>query len=139
MAHSLCPCTECIQALGSKRQNLDDPDVCSLLNSNFWVQLFALFAVLRILWIVLALRTSPLDDEEDDNEKDDNCKKDPDHDRHQKSIWILLSWVDFVWFFGRDPRAEDAVRVKDSRLETHGLVCSSREVLDHEGSVLGHL
>ena len=78
------------------RQNLDDPDVCSLLNSNFWVQLFALFAVLRVLWIVLALRTPPLDDEEDDNEKNDHCEKDPDHDRHQKSIWIPRRWVDFA-------------------------------------------
>ena len=78
------------------RQDLDDPDVCSLLNSNFWIQLFALFAVLRVLWIVLALRTSPLDDEEDDNEKNDHCEKDPDHDRHQKSIWIPRRWVDFA-------------------------------------------
>ena len=70
-----------------------------MLNLNFWIallQLFALFVVLRVLGIVLALRTSPLDNEEDDDEKDDNCEKDPDDDRHQKSIGILIGRVDCV-------------------------------------------
>ena len=70
-----------------------------MLNLNFWIallQLFALFVVLRVLGIVLALRTSPLDNEEDDDEKDDNCEKDPDDDRHQKSIGILIRRVDCV-------------------------------------------
>ena len=70
-----------------------------MLNLNFWIallQLFAFFVVLCVLWIILALRTSPLDNEEDDDEKDDNCEKDPDDDRYQKSIGILLGWVDCV-------------------------------------------
>ena len=70
-----------------------------MLQLNFWIallQLFALFVVLRVLGIVLALRTSPLDNEEDDDEKNDNCKEDPDDDRHQKSIGILLGRVDCV-------------------------------------------
>merc|ERR1719242_556047 len=73
-----------------------------VLNLNFWIallRLFALFVVLRVLGIVLALRTSPLDNEEDDDKKDDNCEKDPDHDRHQKSIGILIRRVDCVWLF----------------------------------------
>ena len=70
-----------------------------MLQLNFWIallQLFALFVVLRVLGIVLALRTSPLDNEEDDDEKDDDCEKDPDDDRHQESIGILLGRVNCV-------------------------------------------
>ena len=70
-----------------------------MLNLNFWIallQLFAFFIVLRVLGIVFALRTSPLDNEEDDDEKNDNCKEDPDDDRHQKSIGILVRGVDGV-------------------------------------------
>merc|ERR1719242_777809 len=111
-------------------------------NSNFGIallQLFALFVVLRVLGIILVLRTFPLDDEEDDDEKDDDCEQDPNHNRHQKSIWILLCRVDYVWLFGGDPRAGDSVRVADPRLQPHPHVGRAGEVLDHKGAVLGHL
>ena len=86
-------------SVGVRRDLYDQSQRLLMLNLNFWIallQLFAFFIVLRVLGIVFALRTSPLDNEEDDDEKNDNCKEDPDDDRHQKSIGILLGRVDCV-------------------------------------------
>ena len=85
--------------LGCHRQDPENPNDGDCSNSNFRIalfQLFALLVVLRVLRVVLARRTSPLDDEEDDDEEDHDGEENPDHDRHQKSIGILVRGVDGV-------------------------------------------
>ena len=95
---SICLCTECIR-LGAIVRIPKTPTIATALNSNFRIalfQLFALLVVLRVLRVVLARRTSPLDDEEDDDEEDDDGEENPDHNWHQKSIRILVRGVDGV-------------------------------------------
>ena len=85
--------------LGCHRQDPENPNDRDCSNSNFRIalfQLFALLVVLRVLRIVLARRTSPLDDEEDDDEEDDDGEENPDHNWHQKTIGILVRGVDGV-------------------------------------------
>ena len=85
--------------LGCHRQDPENPNDRDCSNSNFRIalfQLFALLVVLRVLRVVLARRTSPLDDEEDDDEEDDDGEENPDHNWHQKSIRILVRGVDGV-------------------------------------------
>ena len=85
--------------LGCHRQDPENPNDRDCSNSNFRIalfQLFALLVVLRVLRVVLARRTSPLDDEEDDDEEDDDGEENPDHNWHQKSIGILVRGVDGV-------------------------------------------
>ena len=85
--------------LGCHRQDPENPNDRDCSNSNFRValfQLFALLVVLRVLRVVLARRTSPLDDEEDDDEEDHDGEENPDHNWHQKTIGILVRGVDGV-------------------------------------------